>query len=243
MLTYPRELGASRTLWLADAIRPAGDVSVFAATTGVGTPLAGLHGELLLVRATVEAEIGWDFGPRTVVEDAHFALEFARRHPGRSDWFPGRCFGATPATAEAFVVQRERWARGLIELACNRALPLRQRLLLLHNVTVWAFIPLQHVGIVLGIGWLIGDTNTFPVMAALLPVWAANFAYTVWSYWTGLTLNAGASARRRPHWWEHVAVVVGIPLFSLLETVGMARALARLVRRDASAFPVIAKPR
>jgi hypothetical protein len=40
-----------------------------------------------------------------------------------------------------------------------------------------------------------------------------------------------------------VAVVVGIPLFSLLETVGMARALARLVRRDASAFPVIAKPR
>ena len=243
VLTYPRELGASRTLWLADAIRPAGDVSVFAATTGVGTPLAGLHGELLLVRATVEAEIGWDFGPRTVVEDAHFALEFARRHPGRSDWFPGRCFGATPATAEAFVVQRERWARGLIELACNRALPLRQRLLLLHNVTVWAFIPLQHVGIVLGIGWLIGDTNTFPVMAALLPVWAANFAYTVWSYWTGLTLNARASARRRPHWWEHVAVVVGIPLFSLLETVGMARALARLVRRDASAFPVIAKPR
>ena len=120
MLTYPRELGVSRTLWLADAIRPAGDVSMFAATTGTGTPRAGLHGELLLVRASVEAEIGWDFGPRTVVEDARFALEFARRHPGRSDWFPGRCFGATPATAAAFVVQRERWARGLIELALSR---------------------------------------------------------------------------------------------------------------------------
>ena len=38
-------------------------------------------------------------------------------------------------------------------------------------------------------------------------------------------------------------MVVGIPLFSLLETVGMARALVRCVRRDASAFPVIAKPR
>jgi len=82
VLTYPRELGVSRVLWLADAIRPAGDVSMFAATTGTGTPRAGLHGELLLVRASVEAEIGWDFGPRTVVEDARFALEFARRHPG-----------------------------------------------------------------------------------------------------------------------------------------------------------------
>ena len=38
-------------------------------------------------------------------------------------------------------------------------------------------------------------------------------------------------------------MLVGIPLFALLETVGMARALARCVRRDASAFPVIAKPR
>jgi egghead protein (zeste-white 4 protein) len=243
VLTYPRELGVSRVLWLADAIRPAGDVSMFAATTGTGTPRAGLHGELLVVRASVEAVIGWDFGPRTVVEDARFALEFARRHPGRSDWFPGRCFGATPATAAAFVVQRERWARGLIELALSRAVPLRHRLLLLHNVLVWAFIPLQHLGVVLGIGCLIGDTNTYPAFAWLLPVWAANLAYSVWGYWTGLAINARASARERPHWWEHAAVVVGIPLFALLETVGMARALACCVRRDASAFPVIAKPR
>jgi egghead protein (zeste-white 4 protein) len=108
---------------------------------------------------------------------------------------------------------------------------------------VWAFIPLQHLGIVLGIGWLIGDTNTYPAFAWLLPVWAANLAYSVWGYWTGVALNARASARERPHWWEHAAVLVGIPLFALLETVGMARALARCVRRDASAFPVIAKPR
>jgi egghead protein (zeste-white 4 protein) len=243
VLTYPRELGASRLLWLADAIRPAGDVSVFAATTGTGTPRAGLHGELLLVRAVVEAEIGWDFGPRTVVEDARFALEFARRHPGRSDWFPGRCFGATPATAAAFVVQRERWARGLIELALTRAVPLRHRLLLLHNVIVWAFVPFQHVGVVLGIGALIGDTNTSPVVSWLQSVWAANFAYSVWSYCAGLTVNARASADDRPRWWEHAAVLAGIPLFSLLESAGMVRGLVRCARRDASVFPVIAKPR
>ena len=185
VLTYPRELGVSRAAVARRRDPPGGRRLEFAATTGTGTPRAGLHGELLLVRASVEAEIGWDFGPRTVVEDARFALEFARRHPGRSDWFPGRCFGATPATAAAFVVQRERWARGLIELALSRAVPLRHRLLLLHNVLVWAFIPLQHLGIVLGIGWLIGDTNTYPAFAWLLPVWAANLAYSVWGYWTG----------------------------------------------------------
>ena len=146
VLTYPRELGVSRVLWLADAIRPAGDVSMFAATTGTGTPRAGLHGELLLVRASVEAEIGWDFGPRTVVEDARFALEFARRHPGCSDWFPGRCFGATPATAEAFVVQRERWARGLIELACNRALPRNHHLLAQEAAAADVYRPVERSG-------------------------------------------------------------------------------------------------
>ncbi|MDT7552292.1 MAG: beta,4-mannosyltransferase [Pseudonocardiales bacterium] len=243
VLTYPRELGASRLLWLADAIRPAGDVSTFAATTGTGTPRAGLHGELLLVRASVEAEIGWDFGPRTMVEDARFALELVARHPGSTDWFPGRCFGATPATVAAFVVQRERWAWGLMELAWSRAVPLRHRLLLLHNVTVWAFVPLQHVGVVLGIGWLIGDMNTLPAVAWLQPIWAANLAYSVWCYRVGLTLNAKASCEDKPRWWEHVAVVAGIPVFSILEAVGVARGVVRFIRRDASAFPVIAKPR
>ena len=180
------------------------------------------------MRASVEAEIGWDFGPRTMVEDAQFALEFGRRHPGRSDWFPGRCFGASPATAEAFVVQRERWAWGLMELACSRALPLRQRLLLLHNVTVWAFIPLQHVGMVLGIGWLIGDTNTCPVWRRCCRSGRPTSPTP-----SGATGPASRStpARRRGaghSWWEHVAVVVGIPLFSLLEAAGMARAVARL---------------
>ncbi len=242
VLTYPRELGANRLLWLGDAIRPAGDVSTFAATTGRGTPRAGLHGELLLVRASVEAEIGWDFGARTMVEDAHFALEFARRHPGRSDWFPGRCFGATPATLAGFVVQRERWAWGLMELAWSSAVPLRHRLLLLHNVIVWACLPLQHVGVVLLAGWLIGDTNTQPAVEWLLPVWAMNLAYNAWSYWAGLRLNVLASASGPARWWERAVVVAGIPLFSLLEAAGVARGVLRFVRRDASAFPVIAKP-
>lgn len=243
VLTYPREHGAARLLWLADSVRPAYDVTTFAATTGGGTPRAGLHGELLLVRASVEADIGWDFGPRTMVEDAQFALEFTRRHPGRSDWFAGRSLGATPVSVGDFVKQRERWAWGLLELAANRDLPLRARLLLIHNVTVCAFGPLQHIGVVLLAGGLLGDLATLPATVALLPLWALNIAYHVWSYWEGLKINARASSHPRRRWWEPVVMIACLPVFSLWEAAGVLRGLIRFVRRGEAAFTVIAKPR
>ena len=98
VLSFPRELAAKRLLWLADAVLAGCDISLFAATTGRGSPRMGLHGELLLVRASVEGEIGWDFGPSAIVEDAQFALEFCARYPGRAYWFSGRSYGASPAT-------------------------------------------------------------------------------------------------------------------------------------------------
>ncbi|MFC4945503.1 glycosyltransferase family 2 protein [Pseudonocardia sp. GCM10023141] len=243
VLTYPREHGTDRLVWLADAVRPACDISTFAATTGRGTPRAGLHGELLLVRASIEAGIGWDFGPRAMVEDAQFALEFTRRHPGRSDWFPGRCLGATPVSVKDFVTQRERWAWGLLELAANRRMPLRSRLLLIHNMIVWACGPLQHVGVVLLAGGLLGQVDTLPVTALLLPVWAVNIAYQIWSYWEGLKINVRASADPRRIWWESIAVVALMPLFSLWEAAGVLRGFVRFIRHDTTTFTVIAKPR
>ncbi|MGD9530296.1 glycosyltransferase family 2 protein [Pseudonocardia sp.] len=243
VLTYPREHGASRMLWFADAVRPASDISVFAATTGRGTPRAGLHGELLLVRASIEAGIGWDFGPRAMVEDAQFALEFTRRHPGRSEWFAGRSFGAAPATVLDFVKQRERWAWGLLELSANRELPLRSRLLLIHNMIVWASGPLQHVGVVLVAGLLLENVDTLPAAAALLPLWAVNIAYQVWCYWEGLKINVRASADAQMHWWEPIAVIGGMPLYSLFEATGVLRGAIKFMRRTETAFTVIAKPR
>jgi hypothetical protein len=243
VLTYPREQGVNRFTWLADAVRPACDVSAFALTTGRGTPRSGLHGELLLVRGSVEAAIGWDFGPRAMVEDAQFALMFAQRHPGRSDWFAGRSLGAAPAGVTDLVRQRERWAWGLLELAANRTVPLRSRLLLIHNMVVWACGPIQHVGVVLVAGALLGDIDTLPITASLLPVWALNIAFQTWCYWEGLKLNARASADGRRHWWEMPAVVLLMPLFSLWEAAGVLCGLVRFVRHGETTFTVIAKPR
>ena len=242
VLTFPREHATRGLIWLADAIRPAQDLSLFAVTTGRGTPHAGLHGELLLVRACVEADIGWDFGPRAVVEDSQFALHFVRRHPGRSGWFPGRSFGATPASFNDFLRQRERWAWGLLELAADGRIPLRNRILLIHNMIVWSCGPLQHIGVVVVAGGLLGEFDTFPAVAALLPLWAINISFQVWTYWVGLTLNVRSSGLRRARFRDRVAVVVLIPVFSLWETAGFLRGLVRFVRHGESAFAVIAKP-
>jgi beta-1,4-mannosyltransferase len=242
VLTYPREHATRRLIWLADAIRPSQDVSLYAITTGRGTPLAGLHGELLIVRASVEAEIGWDFGPRAVVEDSQFALAFAQRHPGRSGWFPGRSFGATPASVGDLLKQRERWAWGLLELSVDGRIPLKYRLLLIHNMIVWSCGPAQHIGVIVVAGSLLGDYNTFPAIAALLPLWAVNIGFQVWTYWEGLTLNARASTQQRVRLLERLIQLPLLPIFSLWEAAGFLRGFVRFIRHYEPAFAVISKP-
>jgi cellulose synthase/poly-beta-1,6-N-acetylglucosamine synthase-like glycosyltransferase len=241
VLAFPRELAARRIRWLADAVRPGCDLSLFAATTGRGSPRIGLHGELLLVRASVEAEIGWDFGPTAIVEDAQFALEFCARHPGRSDWFTARSYGAPPADLRDFLRQRERWTWGLIALVTDRTVPFRRRTLLSAMVAVWVAAPLQHPVVPLVLAVLLADAGTGPVSPLIIPLWSLNIAFCVWLYWEGLKVNAGASARAQRRWWEPVALVLLLPLFALWEMVGVARGFTRFVRRDERAFTVITK--
>ncbi|UGQ09434.1 glycosyltransferase family 2 protein [Yinghuangia sp. ASG 101] len=242
ILTYPREHGVSRFTWLADAVRPADDIARFRALTGLGTPAAGVHGELLLMRADIEAEIGWDFGPKAIVEDAQLALTFCRRYPGRSDWFNGRCYGASPATARDFVKQRERWAWGLIGLCFDRSIPLRYRWFLSACVVTWVLGPLQHIAVILALAWATGDTNTSPVAQTVIVLWALNFAYVLWMYWEGLRLNGLVSANGRRLWWEPIAVIVLIPVFSVLEGLGGLRGFLKFIRGEDNKFVVIAKP-
>jgi beta-1,4-mannosyltransferase len=242
ILTYPRQYAANALTWLADSVRPADDVARFSAMTGSGTPRAGLHGELLLVRASIEAEIGWDFGPRSIVEDAQFGLIFCDRFPGRSAWFGGRCYGASPTTIRDLIRQRERWSWGLVELVFNRSLPTRNRVYLGYSLLSWVIGPLQNVAVVLVVGALLSDANTSPATLFVIPVWALNLAYTVWMYWEGLRLNAGVSAGGRRKWWEAIAVIVLIPLFSMLEGLGGLAGFLRFARHGENKFIVIAKP-
>lgn len=242
VLSYPREHSSNRLTWLADAVRPGCDISLFAATTGRGSPHKGLHGELLLIRASVEASIGWDFGPRSIVEDAEFAMHFCERYPGRSGWLPGRSYGASPVSVGDFVRQRERWVWGLLELATKRTLPVRRRLLLLSSVLLWACGPLQHPAMVASAGLLLGDLDTGPASAILIPLWTLNLSYFVWLYWEGLRINASSSRDSRRCGWEPLGLIVLLPLFSFWESMGIFRGVMRFLRNGEPAFTVIAKP-
>jgi len=242
ILTYPREAATNRLTWLADASRPAADFAQFSVFTGHGTPLAGLHGELLVMRASIEAEIGWDFGPKAIVEDAQWALIFSRRYPGRAGWFNGRCYGASPASLRDFIKQRDRWAWGLIGLATDKSIPRRTRAMISYSITAWILSPLQHIAVVLLIGASVGAINTAPETAAVLPLWALNVAYAVWVYWEGLKINCHASADSHRRVWEVAAVLAMIPVFSLMESWGALRGLWRHLRREENQFVVIAKP-
>jgi egghead protein (zeste-white 4 protein) len=242
ILTYPREYAANRLTWLADSARPAEDVGRFSAWTGSGTPRAGVHGELLLVRASIEATIGWDFGPRSLVEDAQFALIFSARYEGRSAWFGGRCYGASPTSLRDFFQQRERWSWGLAALVFNRSLQLRNRLLLGYSVMSWVVGPIQNVGVVLLLGILVADPNTSPVTLLVIPLWALNMAYVIWMYWEGLRVNAEVSGDGRRKWWEPLAVILLIPIFGLMESLPGLRGFVKFARRAENKFMVIAKP-
>jgi egghead protein (zeste-white 4 protein) len=242
ILTYPRECSANRLIWLADSVRPGCDISVFALSTGSGTPRTGLHGELLLVRASVESQIGWDFGPMTLVEDAHFALLFCQRYPGRSAWIDGLSYGASPSNVRDFVKQRARWVWGLLHLATQPTAPLRVRALIVVNVFIWAYAPLAHPLLLLLVGAALADSATTPPTAAIGAVWSFNFAFYMWLYWEGLKINALVSATRRRLWWEPACLVVLSPLFAVWECMGICLGVFRFLTKTQAHFSVIAKP-
>jgi beta-1,4-mannosyltransferase len=244
VLTYPRHLSASRFTWLADSIRPADDVTRFAAFTGSGTPITGLHGELMLVRASVEADLGWDYA-NEIVEDSRFALRFAERYPGRAGWFAARCYGSAPETARAFIRQRARWSNGLCRLAVNRSIPLRLRLFLGYCVSTWILGPLQNVLLIAGLAWLLREPNLSPVAWPVMIAWAVNMAVVVWQYHTGLRINAHAGGHARPTLADRILVTLGIPVFALMEGaggfLGAARYAGQALARRQARFDMIAK--
>lgn len=245
VLTYPMNYSSNMRVWLADAVRPGSDLSVFRLWTGGGRPLLGAHGELLLVRSDIETSLGWDYGRLlSITEDANFALLFATRYPGRSAWITARCYGSAPESFADLVKQRKRWARGLLHVARNPVVPLRNRLLLGYALSSWVLGPLQHVLVVLLLAAVMGVRYTAPVQQWLLLPWALNMAVGVWMYLDGLRANAHASGRRVPlRMWFGLLL---IPVFSLIEGWAGLRGFIEYVKdrfggSESELFEVISK--
>lgn len=217
VLTFPHQLAASRLAVLADSIRPVDDLTRFQFFTGVlGMPLGGLHGEHLLVRASVEDRVGWDFGP-TKVEDAYFGLRFATGGFGRSTFLNSFSYGASPQSVGDLVKQRRRWAGGLVSLLFDRSVPALRKLPLGYAVAVWTTGLLQHISLVLLVALLTGTPGTSPVTTWLVPVWSLGLGYLIWSYLEGLRVNLQASGRSDRYLPYALLVVPGVFVFALVE--------------------------
>lgn len=229
ILTFPHELTRSKICRLADSIRPADDLTRFAFFTGVlGTPLGGLHGEHLIIRADIEDEIGWDF-PDTVIEDAYFAVQFATKYPRRSTTLNSYSYGASPASVRDLLRQRRRWIEGLLRLAFNRRLPLMPKLPLLYSIFTWSLAPFQFVGLALLISYTVGFDNTSPISPLLLPLWALGLAGVFWLYLEGLKINLSASYRPPPHLLLSILIIPAIYMITLLETFGVMLGIFRFM--------------
>ena len=199
ILSFPHHLSPSSFCKLADSVRPADDLTRFYFCTGVlGTPLAGLHGEHLLVKANVEDEIGWDFGP-VKVEDAYFAIRFSEKYPGKSTFLNSYSYGASPATIGDLIKQRRRWSSGLVSLIFDRSIKGRYKLLLSYCIANWATGIFHHIGFILLAVYLLGMMNTSPLLQVFLVAWAFNLSYFIWIYMEGLRINL---KNTHPKWFR-----------------------------------------
>jgi egghead protein (zeste-white 4 protein) len=242
VLTYPHQLSTNFFCRLADSVRPADDLTRFAFFNGlVHSPLVGVHGEHLLVRADVESRIGWDFGPTVTVEDAYFGLTFAKLYRGRSTFLPSCSYGASPATVLDLIRQRRRWCGGLISLMFDRSLSGPGRAVLTYSILNWASAAFQHIGVVLLVAWVTGAFNTSPVWSWVALIWGVNMTYQFWLYIEGLKLNLRVSRLEHRFPRYCALVVAGIWCFSAIEATAGILGFWDFVRRDHS-FVVIAKP-
>ncbi len=185
----------------------------------LGRPLVGLHGEHLLVRASIEESIGWDFGERVKVEDAYFGLFFSLRYRQRSTFLASCSYGASPESIRDLIKQRRRWACGLFELLFDTQVPIYVKFPLFYSVLNWSIGLTQHIGIVLILAYLFGSMNTSPAFAVFIFLWCVSYSYYIWLYIEGLRINLEASQAKR---WKFLVypifVVLLMPVFSLVET-------------------------
>ncbi len=243
VLAFPHHLSKSLIAKFADSMRPTDDLTRFYFFNSlVKIPLVGLHGENLLVRADVEAEIGWDNGSRPISDDSCFGLRFSEKFPGRSSFLPAFTYGASPSTVKDMLRQRRRWLVDLTNLGFFGPLPWKYRLIFIYSVLFWSSMITQNVilaTMILQFFHVIAFQLITPPMGVM---WAFTFSFWIWFYWNGLHINSSVSEKPQPFW---KSALIMIPLFFVvigpLEFIGGAMGIYAFLRNERG-FEVISKP-
>lgn len=222
-ILYHRDLPDRPFLTLADSVRTGDDLGRFHLQHRLGVTVFGLHGSWILVRNSVEREVGFDFGRAgSITEDSFWALrqmELGRR----CRWVDGYVTEQAPRSLRDFVKQRRRWFVGLESVFTDAPVALRFRAALGVSTFLWS---LSWIGILyLYVNLLLGFRVPDWVQAA------GNVAFATYiaSYVVGLKVNLENMPPVPPlrRAALYVAQVVLIPAFALLEAAGVVYGLTR----------------
>ncbi|MHB8449916.1 MAG: glycosyltransferase family 2 protein [Mycobacteriales bacterium] len=225
-ILYHQHLRKHPLLTLADMIRTGDDLGRFYLQHRLGFTLFGLHGSFILVRNSVEKQVGFDFGPEgSITEDAFWALrEMAAGN--RCRWVDGFLLEQSTQSVRDFVLQRRRWFAGM------------GRAVLYAQAPAWIRVPLAVFTALWSISWLSMLYTCLNVITGLrtsLPLsLLGDFAYVTYAitYLVGLHVNLrdrpGMPWRRRAT--LYLLQVVLLPIFTTLEAAGVVAGIVRAER-------------
>lgn len=127
---------------LLDGVRTAIDYGLFRLALQLcHRPVFGFKGSFIVVKMSVESDIGFDFGPReSIAEDLRFALT-AWDRGYVFDFVEGVMQEKSTFTIADFVKQRKRWLIGHYHVIWNTSLPLYTKMAVLPmhigNLLLW----------------------------------------------------------------------------------------------------------
>ena len=234
LITYQRDLSTNPVYSLADSIRVGDDLGRFHLQYRLHRILFGMHGSFLLVRASVERQVGFDFPPEAcTTEDTTWALH-QMAAGNRFRWVEGTVVEQSPRTLGDFVRQRRRWFTGMWWSAQRTPVPARFRASLWLSMFLWT------------VGWtgfayaLLHVLSGVQVPGPLADLGDGIFAVYLTNYllglWVSLAGRDALSGLRRLGFF--VAQAVLIPLFAVIEASAVVYGLLRPERR----FHVVDKP-
>lgn len=233
-ILYHREWGKYPFLTLADNVRTGDDLARFHFQHRLGVTIFGLHGSFIVVRNSVEKESGgFDFGPHgEITEDAFWAM-VAMERGHRCRWVEGYLEEQSCQSVLDFLKQRRRWWQGLAKVALHAPVKLRWRLCLGINTTLWALAPLAMAYTV---AHLFYGFEVKPWVRFM-----ANYASATFLVLYLMGLKSNLDEHGIHEWWKRLGwwtlQVVLLPVFSLMESVGVFWALLR----PAAGFHVVKK--
>jgi beta-1,4-mannosyltransferase len=226
MITYHRDWKHHPLFTLSDCIRTGSDVGRTFLSMRIGAPLFGMHGSFIVVRNDVEKRVGFDLGQKgSVTEDAWWG--YLQMDAGsRCRWVDGVLEEQCTQSVKDFLKQRRRWFSGLVSTALHSPARLQWRLMLGINMLAWALAPFAW-------GYTIAHFVTGgyvdPVVRALAN---GSFAVYVVTTLVGLRVNMTEHGIRNPlhriGWC--LTWLACMPVFSLLESVSVAYAIASPAR-------------